>query len=112
MGRKVTEDTLTIASGQTESGELNFSGHRGHTDEIHVVCQETTLTGTVTVEVSYDSGSSWRTLQSGGANVEVGADDSVVIRARPVWDRLRLVSGSAEGADRDFLVICAEATAE
>jgi hypothetical protein len=67
------------------------------------------LTGTVTVETSAVNGDSavtgdYRNQQSAGADVTVAADKAVtlsVIAARG----LRVVSGSAEAAERTFQVV-------
>lgn len=62
-----------------------------------------TLSGTVTVEVSLDEGSSFAALQSGGVDITVGGGKCVVIDFM-AWDQLRLNSdaGGGEGAERIF----------
>jgi hypothetical protein len=66
-----------------------------------------TLTGTATVQVS-DSledtdeyGTTWRDLQSAGADVTIPADGYVRINANDA-KRIRIRSGSAEAANRRF----------
>jgi hypothetical protein len=60
------------------------------------------LTGTVTVEISPD-GTVWSTLQTAGADVTIVAGKSTALPPFTARD-LRLKSGSAEGANRDFFV--------
>lgn len=61
------------------------------------------LTAAVTVQVLPFGDATWRTLQSGGVDVAVGAGKAVVI-SPPAFADLRLHSAGAEGADRDFFV--------
>jgi len=61
------------------------------------------LTSTVTVKVSGDDGGSFQTLYSGGTQVEVPAGSAVAIDYVG-WDALRLVSASAEAAERVFVI--------
>lgn len=61
------------------------------------------LTGTVTVQVSSDGGSTYVDLGSGGSDVTIGAGNAVTIS--PVgFNALRVTSGSSETAERTFTV--------
>lgn len=99
--------TLTIASGQTDSAAITSLGALGRVGlgnaagiSIH---GPAALTGTVTVQVQPAGDSTWRTLQSGGVDVTIAAGKTIVI-SPPAFADLRLHSGSAEGANRDFLI--------
>jgi hypothetical protein len=61
------------------------------------------LTGTITIEVQPYGDATWRTLQSGGADITLAATKAVVI-SPPAFADLRLHSSGAEGADRDFFI--------
>ena len=67
------------------------------------------LTGTATLQVSHvdidedEFGTSWRDVQSAGADVTIPADGSMQINS-PVGRRIRIKSGSAEAADRRFRI--------
>lgn len=95
--------TLTIGSGNNVSDALKMNQMplRGLT-----IFSPAALDGLVTVEVSGDFADpvpTWQKLQSGGADVEVGA-----IQAVPLdfvgWDAFRLASdaGGGETVDRLF----------
>ena len=101
---------LTIKEGQTESGHIDMRGMPliGIT-----IFGPDTLTGTVSIEVSGNldaeltSAVRWSNLQSGGADMTVGADEAVPIDFI-CWHGLRFSSGSAEGADREFKIMGVE----
>jgi hypothetical protein len=68
------------------------------------------LTGTVTVEVSADLDAAtptWQKLQSGGANIAVGAAEAVSIDY-VAWHGLRVASASAEASPRVFKILGVE----
>ena len=94
--------TLTIAENGTASDSLDFRGWRSGLDAI-IISGPGTLTGTVKVQVSHDAGVTWKDKQSAGADITIPADGSVTIKS---VDRglLRLLSGSAEGAARAFII--------
>ena len=60
------------------------------------------LTGTITIEVSPDGGTSWFTKQSGGSDISIAANKAVTIEPS-VGNLVRLKSGSAEASARTFL---------
>ncbi len=72
-----------------------------------------TLTGTVSIEVSGNldaenpSDVRWNNLQSGGANVVIGADEAVPLDF-VCWHGLRVSSGSAETDPRVFKIMGVE----
>ncbi len=62
------------------------------------------LTGAVTVETEPSStGTSFVTLQSGGADVTIPAGKATVLN-KVGWRQMRLVSAASEGATRTFVV--------
>jgi len=67
------------------------------------------LTGLCKVKVSGDGGTTYQYLQSGGADVEVGAGDCVVIDYAG-FDSILIHSASAEAADRSFVLKGVEET--
>lgn len=87
---------------------MDFSGWRGAALGF-VVDGPGTLTGTVTVEVSHsmedtdEYGTTWRDLQSAGADVTIPADGSVRVNSVS-FKRLRVSSDAAEVANRRFRV--------
>lgn len=92
--------SLTIANGGTTSGELTFNQLRFLS--AIAIQGPAALTGTVTVEVSFDrEGDTFVALQSGGADVTIPADKVTVLSPIPCA-RLRVVSSGAEGAERVF----------
>jgi hypothetical protein len=70
--------TVVIASGQTASSSLDFTGWRSGVRAI-IVHGPGTLTGTVKVQWSRDGSTNWLDKQSGGADIEIPADGSVTI---------------------------------
>ncbi len=99
--RAIDLGTLTIGSGQTESDVMDFTKWRGAVHGI-AIAPPGTLTGDVKVQVSEDN-STWLDKQSGGADITVPADGHVSVRVMD-FKYLRLVSSSAEGADREFII--------
>jgi hypothetical protein len=98
MRNNVPLGTLTIASSGTTSPAIPYERIR-YLDSI-LIWGPSALTGTVTVEVSYD-GTNFGTLQSAGSDVEVGPDKVVVVLSGG-FQALRLVSGSSEASARVF----------
>jgi len=104
MRNQVNLGYLRIASGQTTSAALTRDRIR-FLDSFNIF-GPSALTGTVTVEVSYD-GTNYTTHQSAGADIEVGPGKSVTIMTGG-FEGLRLKSSSSEGANRDFNIIGTE----
>lgn len=94
--------SITIGSGNNNSDAVNADPHYQKARGLVIEAPDA-LTGTVTVAVSFDGGSSFSKLQSSGSDVAVGAGDAVVIDFQG-WDALRVESTSAEGADRTFVL--------
>lgn len=69
------------------------------------------LTGTPTVQVSPKPAGApaWSVLRDGGSDVTLVAGKTEVLPREAGFKDLRIVSGSAEGADRDFYVQLMEA---
>lgn len=72
-----------------------------------------TLTGTITIQASPDvpedvggptaANATWGTMQSGGTDITIAASKVLTI-TDITFRRLRMISGSAEGADRTFKI--------
>lgn len=90
--------TLTIASGGTNSDAVDVARAESAT-----IYPPATLTGTVTVQVSGDSGSTFLDLQSEGSDVDLTVSKALTITSLAA-DSLRLNSSGAEGDDRSFVV--------
>lgn len=102
--------TLTITSGATESTALstltNMKVAVGSAVDL-IIYAPAVLTGTVTVEISpveSPSSGDWVSLSLSGSAVTIAAGVGELIPAVAYYD-LRLSSGSAEGADRDFIIV-------
>lgn len=103
--------TLTITSGQTASTALSDTWTEGQTKVTMgalvslTIFAPSALTGSITIQVKpYPAASSWSTLQSGGTDIGVAAGKAVNINNIPFGD-IRILSGSAEGAQRDFVIL-------
>lgn len=98
--------SLTIASGQTVGAAIG-----GMDDaEALVIYAPAALTGTITLQISPTREASegggtatWATLQSGGADITLGAGKALTITDIG-FRQLRMVSDAAEGATRTFLI--------
>lgn len=105
--------TMRIASAGTDSPDFTSyaSARVLRTISALSIQAPAALTGTVTVQVpdSIGSSPSYQTLQSGGADVQVTAGDAIPITRVP-FHGFRLHSGSAEGANRDFVIMGEEKT--
>lgn len=102
MGRRLLTNTvtLTIASGQTESNAVEIGGFLRSC----AIFAPMTLPETVTVKIEpTPTGTTFRTLLSGPDDVTVPAGKAVVITEIP-FAQVKLVAGSAVGADRVFSV--------
>lgn len=97
ISSKLTD--LVIANGGTTSNVLDRADYR-FMDEF-LIGAPSALTGTITVEVSLDEGTTYHTLTSAGADINIAASKAVVIGAGG-WDKLRLKSSGAEGGERTF----------
>lgn len=99
---QATGGILVIANGETES-EAVTSDMRNLRGVTIAAPAGVTLTGVVKVQVSLDGGTSWVYLQSGGLDVEVPSSRAAAIDYVG-WDQIRVISDSAEGAARSFLI--------
>lgn len=96
--------TLSIPNGGTDSPALSTLSKSGYGAAIGLLIGgPAALTGTVTVQVQNAGDATWRTLQSGGADVAIAATKAIVI-SPTVFADLRLHSSGAEGAQRDFVI--------
>ncbi len=100
--------TLSIPNAGTDSPELNLAGDINRGPIILEILAPAALTGVVTVQVSDVSGGTFRTLQTGGADVAIAAAKAIVITDLPATGVLRLHSTLAEAAQRDFRVFGAD----
>ena len=99
--RSVALTDLTIANGGTTSNALTANDLKFIRSV--TIQGPSALTGTVTVQVSLD-GTNFVALQSAGSDVTVTAAKALILSPLPVRG-LRVVSGSAEGAERVFEVV-------
>ena len=99
--RTVALDNLVIANSGTTSNALTANDLKFV--EGVTIFGPSALTGTATVQVSYD-GTNFLALQSGGADVTVTAAKALSINPLAAKG-LRVVSGSAEGAERTMRVL-------
>ena len=107
MSRHVYDcGTIAITSGQTDSTAVAANPHYQNATGL-VIGAPSALTGTITIQISLDGGSTYLALQSNGSDVTIGASDAVSITFQG-WTHLRVVSGSAEGATRTFTVRAVE----
>lgn len=88
--------TVTIASGQQNSPA--FALPNVGMPALLLVCAPSTLTGTVTIQVSFDGGSSF---YSTAVTVPVNQ----VAKTDVVAPHVRLSSSAAEGANRTFTLV-------
>jgi phage tail protein X len=105
MSRGVWRKALTIPQSGTASGPLNERAPLSSIVDATIIAPGT-LTGTVTVQVSHlanPGASDWVPLQRDGSNVTVPVGVATPIAG--LFKALRLVSGSAEAADRTFQIV-------
>jgi hypothetical protein len=91
--------SLTIANGGTTSDELDLHGCRAFS-----IQAPATLTGTIVLQSSdsYDASGNFATVQSPpGTDITIAASKTTVVTAAP-FNRVRLFSNAAEGAQRVF----------
>lgn len=108
VGQTVGIDPLTIASGQTLSGNVGRSLLRWVKSVTFFA--PGTLPETVTVQVSRDPDATspvWQNYQEGGADITLSAGDSTTIYPTNVGG-LRLQSGVGVAADRVIAVMLGE----
>lgn len=100
---------LVIPNGNTTSNELDSSNDDYRFARGFVLSGDSTYDGTITVEISLDDGATFQTLQSNGSDVNVVAGKALVI-TQAGWSKMRLVSSTAETADRTTLITAMEDT--
>ena len=98
--------TIAILINETDSSAVAANPHYQNATGL-LIGSPTALTGTVKFQVSHDGGSTYLDLQSSGADVTIGAAESVQLTFQG-WTHLRVVSGSAEAATRTFTVRAVE----
>lgn len=98
--------TLTIANGAQVSSEYNSIAGLGSLVSVAVYAPAA-LTGAVTLQVSWlesPSASDWRNATYVTTAITVAAGAAVIVPAVG-FRSIRLSSGSAEGAQRDFVIV-------
>lgn len=104
-----------MASSVISSGQQTGSQVEGFDDAESVsIWAPAALTGTITIQASPDipedcggptaANATWATMQSGGADITIAASKMLTFTDIS-FRRLRMVSGSAEGADRTFKIV-------
>ena len=96
--------TLTIASAATESDVLDLAGLGARSIWGLNIISPTTLPDTVKIHVSDIPAGTFQVLQSGGTDITIPAGKSTQLDLLTIG-ALKLVAGSAVGADRDFRII-------
>lgn len=91
----------TIANGGTTSNAVEI-GNRQQAARSLTIESPAALTGTVTVHASTDGGTTFKALSQGGADVTVPANKVFDFPYPAGITHIKLISGSAEGAARDF----------
>lgn len=91
-----------IAINTTDGSAVAASPHFKYAESLVVECPDT-VTGTITCQGSFDGGSSYSNIQSGGADVTIAAGDCVTFTVQG-WTHIRVQSDSSEAAERIFLV--------
>ena len=92
--------SLTISSGGTASSAL--TAYLSDAKAITLTAPAS-VTGTITVQISVDGGTTYVDLTSGGSDVTIAAGNSVTI-TDPAFNALRVNSGSTETDTRTFTV--------
>lgn len=103
--------TLTIPSGQTETNVLDLGLGPKTTGRAYrrldiLIMAPAVLTGVVTVHVCDTEGGTFQPLTSGGSNVTLAAAKATPL-APGLGRFLKIISGSAEAADRAFILTAA-----
>ena len=92
--------TLVISSGGTDSTAITKYLDDAKTVSIWAPA---TVTGTIGIEISFDEGTTYMDLTSGGSHVTIAGGNSVTI-TDPGFNGLRVISGSTETDTRTFTV--------
>jgi len=104
---------LVIKQAKTESSVLDCSGLFSSGLAIYAPDQD--ADGTVNIYVTSrkdapdlgTTGAGWRKLQSGGADISIGAGDAVPLDFLG-WAKLKVITTSAQAAEREFVVMSSE----
>ena len=104
---------LVMKQAKTESSVLNCSRLFG--SGLTVFAPDEDADGTVSIYVTSredaadlgTTGAGWRKLQSGGSDVVVGTGDAVPLDFLG-WAKMKLISTSAQAAEREFVVMSSE----
>lgn len=97
--------TLSIPNAGTDSPELDLGASGSKRVITIAILAPAAVTGTITVLLCDVSGGTFRTLQTGGADITIAATKAVVITAIPATGVLKIHSSAAEAAQRDFRLI-------
>ena len=92
---------LVIASGSTDSTTA-ITASLNDADNVTIQAPSS-LTGTVTVKLSTDGGTTYSDAGSGGSDITIGAGNAVTITTVG-FNALKVTSGSAEAGTRTFRV--------
>ena len=101
MGWRST--TLTIASGATQSEELNLKDNAARRVKTLNIRAPATLPETVTVHLSEATGGTYAALQSGGSDITLPANRVTIVPGL-AEGAIKLVAGGAVAADRVFTI--------
>lgn len=96
--------TLTIASGQTESEELNLEDNGRRIPKNLTFYNPATLPETVVIKLAKTVGGTYASLNDGFGNDVVLLPGKSQVQARVTAGALKLVAGSAVGSDRVFSI--------
>lgn len=91
---------MVIASSGTESNVLDIA--ELNNAEKLIIYSPSALTGTITIEVSQDN-STFVTLQLNGSDINPAAGKATEVD-KPAFRYMKLLSGSAEAAERTFQI--------
>jgi hypothetical protein len=96
--------TVSILSAATDSAEVNLAADNEKGLISLLFLAPTTLPETITIQLTDATGGTFRTLQTGGADITIGAGKAVVVTDLPGGAILRLHAGVGVAAQRDFVL--------
>ena len=99
--RGITLPDLVIPNSTAVSNVIDKEVYRAA--DRFLIGAPATQPDTVTVEVSFDAGTSYHTLQSAGSDISLAAGKATVILAAG-WDKMRLASSGNVAAERTFIL--------
>jgi len=99
---------LVIPNATSPSNSVSAASHFRYAKTLSVTAPST-LTGTITIQASQDDASTFGALQSGGGDITITVNETVIITDLGFTD-FRVNSGSSEGAERTFKFRAVEET--